>query len=263
MLYKWSVSNELLLTYSTFYRLLIVFSASMRESVYVKSIHCFELKWAKPAGYRTGALVYLVVKPFRAFLRDRFEAEPALLVLERVVGAHVRRAFVIAFNGAKMTIKVRPGVEIFVAFFALVLLMITQMFVKVVKPFVTDGAGLLDGFLGLCEPFLIISVYISHVVYHFSESDKSFVTMFAFRRVIYIELRHVVILVLSIPSQCVELLFAVNTPVVANRAMVNLVSRKSILVFENSEAIITDNFLLACGALLVHYDAVLRAQVAV
>lgn len=72
--------------------------------------------------------------------------------------------------------------------------------VQIEEYLVTDRAHLFDRFLGHYKPLFVVSMNISHMVNHFSESDESLVAMFAFSWVIDIQLSKVMVFMLSIKS---------------------------------------------------------------
>lgn len=134
---------------------------------------------------------------------------------------------------------------------------------EVEEHFVAYRAGLLYGLFGMHQPFLIVAVHVSHVIYHFSEGHECFVTMLALGRIVHIELTVMMVLVLVVECQGIELSVAVHAAVIPNGAMVYLVHGKRIVILENSKAVIAYDLLFALGRLPRHFDAVLCAQMAV
>lgn len=95
----------------------------MRESVYVKRIHRFKLMRAESTRNGSRAFMNVIVFSLRAFPGYGLEAEPAFLILRPQLPVGTAR-FVIALDGAEVTVKVGSRVKVFAAFFASVRLMI-------------------------------------------------------------------------------------------------------------------------------------------
>lgn len=123
--YKWSVLHKLFLAFTTFDRLLLVLSVSMRERVNVERINSFKLERAEPTRYRPGSLVDHIVFLFRALLGDGFETEGALLVS----GPHTVSVsfgdFLIAVDCAQMVIVVQLREKVLPTLFTSILFVVS------------------------------------------------------------------------------------------------------------------------------------------